>query len=97
MGRPPTNPTKLKDGYYLEIRNIGSKSGIKIRRDNEQEMINAKEQYERSKTVIVLGEYRDGKPFDAKAKAKKKAAAEKKAAAAAKKAAPKKAAAKKKK
>lgn len=76
MGRPPTTPTKLKDGFYLEIRNIGSKSGIKIFRDTKQEMEDAKEMYEKTKDVVVLGEYKNGKPLDGKkpraAKKKKK-------------------------
>jgi len=87
MGRPPTTPTKLKDGFYLEIRNIGSKSGIKIFRETKQEMDDAKEMYDKTKDVIVLGEYKNGKPLDAKkAKAAKaKAKAEKAARAAARK------------
>jgi len=36
MGRPPTRPKKLKDGFYIEIRNKGSKTGIKIRRDTKK-------------------------------------------------------------
>ena len=62
MGRPATKPTKLKDGYYLEIRNKGSKSGIKIRRDTEKAMLIAIKEYERVKDVVVLGEFKNGKP-----------------------------------
>lgn len=62
MGRPATKPTKLKDGFYLEIRNKGSKSGIKIRRDDEKSMLVAIAGYERVKDVVVLGEYINGKP-----------------------------------
>ena len=61
MGRPPTKPKKLKDGYYIEVRNMGSKSGIKIRRDNEKELQHAIEEYERTKEVIILGELINGK------------------------------------
>ena len=32
MGRPPTRQKELKDGWYVEVRNKGSKTGIKIRR-----------------------------------------------------------------
>ncbi len=56
MGRPPTKPKSLKDGWYLEVRNKGSKSGIKIRRDTEKDMKAAIEEYTRTKEVIVLGE-----------------------------------------
>ncbi len=71
MGRPATKPTKLKDGLYLEIRNKGSKSGIKIRRDTEKAMLIAITDYERVKDVVVLGEFVNGKPLS-KAKKKKK-------------------------
>lgn len=61
MGRPPTKPKKLKDGFYVEVRNIGSKSGIKIRRDDEVTLQHAIEEYERTKEVIILGELINGK------------------------------------
>jgi hypothetical protein len=28
MGRPPVLPKKKKDGFYLELRNKGAKTGI---------------------------------------------------------------------
>jgi hypothetical protein len=61
MGRPATKPTKLRDGFYIEVRNKGSKSGIKIRRDTEKAMLLAVKEYERVKDVVVLGEFRNGK------------------------------------
>ena len=61
MGRPPTRPKKLKDGFYIEIRNKGSKTGIKIRRDTKKQMLSAIKEYEKIKDVIVLGEFKDGK------------------------------------
>ncbi|WP_347925656.1 hypothetical protein [Pontimicrobium sp. SW4] len=61
MGRPATKPLDLRDGFYIEIRNRGSKTGIKIRRDNEKQMEFAIKEYEKSKDVIVLGEYKNGK------------------------------------
>ena len=73
MGRPPTRPKKLKDGYYIEVRNTGSNSGIKIRRDTEDEMKIAVMDYEKSKDVIILGESVNGKFVkDAKPIKKKK-------------------------
>ena len=68
MGRPATKPTKLKDGFYLEIRNKGSKSGIKIRRDTEKAMLIAVKDYERVKDVVILGQFKNGKPVPAKKK-----------------------------
>jgi hypothetical protein len=61
MGRPPTKPTKLKDGFYLEVRNKGSRSGIKIRRDTKEELLIAAKEYEKVKDVNILGEFKNGK------------------------------------
>ncbi|NQY11181.1 MAG: hypothetical protein HRT71_16920 [Flavobacteriales bacterium] len=61
MGRPPTKPIVLKDGWYIEVRNKGSRSGVKLRRDNEEEMNQAIKDFQRSKDVIVLGETKNGK------------------------------------
>jgi hypothetical protein len=61
MGRPPTKPKELRDGFYIEIRNRNSKTGVKIRRDNKEQMLRGVKEYEKSKDVIVLGEYKNGK------------------------------------
>jgi len=61
MGRPPTRPKELRDGFYIEIRNKGSKSGVKIRRDNKEQMLDAIKEYKKTKDVIVMGEYKNGK------------------------------------
>jgi hypothetical protein len=61
MGRPATKPLDLRDGFYVEIRNRGSRTGIKIRRDNQKQMEFAIKEYEKNKDVIVLGEYKNGK------------------------------------
>ncbi|HNP08378.1 MAG TPA: hypothetical protein PKN99_12175 [Cyclobacteriaceae bacterium] len=68
MGRPPILPKKKKDGYYLDIRNKGAKSGIIIIRDTEKEMMQAVRQYENTKDVIILGEHRNGKRVEEKKK-----------------------------
>ena len=63
MGRPPVLPKKKKDGFYLELRNKGAKSGIIVIRD--------------TKDVIILGEHRNGKKVeDASRKRKSTAEAE---------------------
>jgi hypothetical protein len=65
MGRPPTKPAKLKDGYYIEVRNEGSRaSGIKIRRDTREEIVLAIRNYSRIKDVLVLGELKNDKWVD---------------------------------
>ena len=66
MGRPPTKPGKLKDGYYLEVKNKGAKSGIKLRRDTEEQMIQSAKDYEKTKEVSILGEAVNGKFVDKK-------------------------------
>ncbi|HIA37614.1 MAG TPA: hypothetical protein EYN89_13005 [Flavobacteriales bacterium] len=69
MGRPPTRPSRLKDGFYIEIRNEGStSSGIKIRRDTREEMLDAIKEYSRTKKVNVLGELIKDKWVDNKKK-----------------------------
>ena len=64
MGRPPILPKKKKDGFYIEIRNKGAKSGTIIIRDNEKAMMQAARQYETTKDVIILGEHKNGKRID---------------------------------
>ena len=61
MGRPSSKPKDLKDGFYIEIRNKGAKTGIKIQRENKEQMLSAIKEYERNKDVIVLGEVVNGK------------------------------------
>ncbi|GAA0745453.1 MULTISPECIES: hypothetical protein [Flavobacteriaceae] len=61
MGRPATKPKKLKDGFYLEIRNKGSKTGIKLYRDTKAQMLRTIKEYEQAKEVIILGESKNGK------------------------------------
>ena len=72
MGRPPTKPKELRDGFYVEIRNKGARTGIKIRRDNKQQMMFAVKEYEKNIEVIVLGEFKNGKSIDSVKKKKKK-------------------------
>ena len=60
MGRPPTKPGKLKDGFYIEVRNKGSKSGVKIRRDTKESMLEAAKDYEKTKDVVMMGEFKNG-------------------------------------
>lgn len=61
MGRPTTRQRTLRNGFYIEIRNRNSNIGVKIRRDNKEQMLRAVKDYERSKNVIVLGEIQNGK------------------------------------
>lgn len=72
MGRPSTREKKLKDGFYIEVRNKGSRSGIKLRRESLEEMQEAIEDYSKSKDIIIHGESLNGKWVE-KELAKKKA------------------------
>ena len=60
MGRPATKPARLKDGFYIEVKNQGS-GGILIRRDTNDQMLLAAEDYSRMKQVTVLGEMKSDK------------------------------------
>lgn len=60
MGRPPSKPARLKNGFYIEVKNPGS-GAIIVRRDTHEQMLLAAEEYSRTKQVIVLGEMKDDK------------------------------------
>jgi hypothetical protein len=79
MGRPPILPKKKKDGWYIEVRNKGAKSGLILIRDSYEAMMQAARQYETTKDVIVLGEHKSGKRVEdsLKKEAKKKKEKEK--------------------
>jgi hypothetical protein len=76
MGRPPILPKKKKDGFYIEIRNKGAKSGTIIIRDTEVAMMQAARQYQGTKDVIIMGEHRSGKKVEGAAKKGRAKAAE---------------------
>ena len=61
MGRPPVKPKEFRNGFYIEVCNKGSKSGIKIVRDTKEEMLSAIKDYEKTKDIIILGEFKSGK------------------------------------
>ncbi len=63
MGRPPTRPARLKDGFYIEVKTQGS-SAVLVRRDTKEQMIMAAEDYSRTKNVIIKGEMRNDKWID---------------------------------
>lgn len=60
MGRPATRPTRLKDGFYIEVRNSGQ-TGIRLRRDTKEQMLLAAKQYAKTKEVTILGEVKNDK------------------------------------
>ncbi|HEY8936183.1 MAG TPA: hypothetical protein VIM65_13215 [Cyclobacteriaceae bacterium] len=72
MGRPPVLPKKKKDGFWLEIRNKGAKTGTIIIRDSRQAMMQAAKQYENTKDVIILGEHKNGKKVSEESSSRKK-------------------------
>ncbi|QLH32129.1 MAG: hypothetical protein HWD62_06520 [Cyclobacteriaceae bacterium] len=63
MGRPPVLPKKKKDGFWLEVRNKGAKTGTILIRDSYVAMMQAAKQYETTKDVIILGEHKNGKKW----------------------------------
>ena len=64
MGRPPTKPIKFRDGFYIEIRNKGKSTGIKLHRDTKEQMLRPIKEYELTKDVLILGESKNGKFLD---------------------------------
>jgi hypothetical protein len=60
MGRPATKPAKLRDGFYIQVKNQGG-TGVLVRRDTKEQMMLAAEDYSRTKQVSVLGEMRNDK------------------------------------
>jgi hypothetical protein len=60
MGRPPTKPARLRNGFYIEVKSQGS-SAILIRRDTREQMLMAAEDYSRTKDVTIKGEMRNDK------------------------------------
>lgn len=66
MGRPATKPVKLKDGYYIEVKNKGESSGVKIRRASIDQVKMAMRMYEHVKDVNFLGEVKNGKMIQKK-------------------------------
>lgn len=70
MGRPATKPARLKDGFYIEVKNSGS-GGVLVRRDTKEQMLMAAEDYSRMKEVTVLGEMKNDKWVNNTKKSKK--------------------------
>lgn len=70
-GRPVTKPTKLKEGFYLELTTKGSTNRVKIRRENMAEIDMVIKQYEKVKIATYLGQLKGGKWLDGKNKGKK--------------------------
>jgi hypothetical protein len=60
MGRPATKPAKLRDGFYIQVKNQGG-TGVLVRRDTKEQMLLAAEDYSRTKQVNVLGEMKNDK------------------------------------
>jgi hypothetical protein len=60
MSRNIRNKT-LKDGFYMEVRNSASDQPVVIFRETEDEIATARLQYERIKTINMLGRVKNGK------------------------------------
>jgi len=72
-GRPSTKPGELREGFYIELRNKGSNTAIKICRDTKEEMEQSLIQYSKTKIASYLGQVKNGKWVDGKNKGKKTA------------------------
>jgi len=72
MARPSTRGVKLKNGFYIEVRNKGAHSGVKIRRDTLEAAQLALENYSKMHDVHLIGEVENGKVVGAKKERKKR-------------------------
>ncbi|MBS0000926.1 MAG: hypothetical protein KFF73_18225 [Cyclobacteriaceae bacterium] len=61
MARPINSKVNLKDGYYIEVCNIGANSGIKIRRDTLEGIQIALKKYKKFYDVNYMGKIENGK------------------------------------
>lgn len=61
MGKSITKYPKLRNGYYIEVRNRNQKSGIIIRNESINELFQAIKKYEKTKDVMILGKWKNGK------------------------------------
>lgn len=66
LGRPPTTPPKLRDGFYIEIRRSGDTSSMKMRFETMAEAEMAMDQYRRTHDVNFFGKVKDGKVVNSK-------------------------------
>ena len=73
MARPSTRGVKLKNGFYIEVRNKGAHSGVKIRRDTFEAAQLALDNYNKMHDVHYIGEIENGKVVGAKKEKKKRA------------------------
>ena len=62
MARPVTREVKLRDGFYIEVKNGGAQKGIKIRRETYAAIQLAIKQYTNGYNVRYIGEIKNGKP-----------------------------------
>jgi hypothetical protein len=72
MARPSTRGVKLKNGFYIEVRNKGAHSGVKIRRDSFEAAQLALDNYSKMHDVHYIGEIENGKVVGAKKEKKKR-------------------------
>ena len=61
MARPAKSEVKLKDGFYIEVKQKGAQKGIKIRRESYDQIKSAIKKYEPTYAVSYIGEVANGK------------------------------------
>ena len=63
-GRYTDRSVQLRNGFYILVCERGAKKGMKIRSENRKDMEAAATLYGSYKDVTILGEYKDGIPFN---------------------------------
>ena len=61
MQKPHLASARLKAGFYIEVCDRGSRSGIMICSINKKEMLYTADTYKKNKDVIIYGEFAEGK------------------------------------
>jgi hypothetical protein len=76
-GRPSTKPARLKNGFYVGIKNKGMSNQVMMYSPNKEGMLLIAERYSifREKEVVILGEHKDDSWVSERKPVKKKAAA----------------------
>ena len=72
MGRPPTRPKGLKDGFYIEVKNKRAGSTVRLRSESKAEMLQSIENYKLTKEITVLGEHKNGEWVEEQAEGTKR-------------------------
>lgn len=61
MPRPSILPKNERNGFYIEVKNKGKATGMKLRSETMEAMLENAKLNKLYKDVTILGEFKDGK------------------------------------